>query len=90
MWLWRLRSSIICMQTGNPGEVVVRSSVAGRGTPSGAKSGLQFNTLKWIGPEDTHADKGKYFIGKGPLGGEQWDKQHKRKKKNQCPVNTCE
>lgn len=81
MWLWRLRSSIIYLQTENPGEVVAHSSVTGRGTPSGAKSGLLFNTQKWIGPGDTNADEGKYFIGKGPLGEEQWGKQHKRKKK---------
>ena len=48
--------------------------LVGRGTHSRAWEWLLSNTWKWIMWGDSHADKARGFIGKGHLGGEQWDK----------------
>ena len=56
----------IYMQTGNPGEVVAHSSVAGRGPPSRAKSGFLFNTQNELAQETHVLTKENTLLEKGP------------------------
>lgn len=80
----------IYMQTGNPGEVVAHSSVAGRGPPSRAKSGFLFNTQNELAQETYVLTKENTLLEKGPWVESSGVNNIKEKKKNQCPVNTCE